>query len=79
MIFNVSLVVVGAALMILGAWMLLRWMGDEGGESSGRFGRGHRSASQNDWVLMDLQFIASVIAPLLGGAILIVCGLVRLA
>jgi hypothetical protein len=77
MILDASLVVAGAALMILGVWMLLRWMGDEG-EGTGKFGFGSRGASQNDWVLMDLQFIALVIAPLLGGAILLVFGLARL-
>jgi len=77
MVFDVSLVVAGGALMVLGILMLLRWMGDEG-DGTGKFGVGSRSASQNDWVLMDLQFLALVIAPLLGGAILIVFGLVRL-
>lgn len=77
MILDVSIVVGGGALMILGMLMLLRWLGEEG-EGSGKFGFGSRSASQGDWVLMDLQFLALVIAPLLGGAILIVFGLARL-
>lgn len=78
MILDISLLVAGAALMGLGVMMLLAWMGDDG-ENSGRFGFRSRGAAQTDWVFMDLQFLALVIAPLLGGAILIVFGLVRLA
>jgi len=73
LILNIALTAVGAALMVVGVAMLSRWERGEGeGESSPR-----PQAAQSDWILMDLRFLALVIAPLLGGAVLIVFAIVR--
>ena len=76
MILGIILLVVGIALMLLGVMMLWEWLSGVSRffESSGR----DKSMAQSDWVLMDLHFLALVIAPLLGGAIMIVFGLIRI-
>lgn len=71
---GIILIAVGAALMIMGTLMLWPWV-----EGQGRFAeRGSydgRGGGQSDWVFLTLYFLTLVIAPLLGGAILIVFGL----
>ena len=76
MILGVILLTIGAALMLLGVYMLWEWLGGSSKlfEAAGR----NRPASQPDFVLMSLCFISLVVASLLGGAILIVFGLARL-
>lgn len=68
------LILIGAALMVFGAIMLIGWVG---GKSrwfdAGVYDRA--GTSKTDRQFLDLYFIAIVIAPLLFGAILIVFGL----
>ncbi|MHC4985052.1 MAG: hypothetical protein ACYTFO_02745 [Planctomycetota bacterium] len=68
------LIAIGGTLMILGTLMLLPWV-----EGQGRFaergGYDARGTIQSDWLFISLYFLSLVIAPLLGGAILIVYGL----
>ena len=74
---GVILIVVGAALMILGAAMLAAWAGGKSTwfdpEIYDRQGN-----TVNDRQFLNLYFLATVLAPLLGGGILIVFGLLRL-
>ena len=71
------LIAVGAIAMIFGAMTLWQW-------SSGKaswFDSGvvdSTGESKNERQFLDLYFISLVIAPLLGGAILIVFGLCKL-
>lgn len=73
MIIGVILLVIGAALMLLGVYMLWEWLGGSGKlfDAAGR----NQSASQPEFILMGLCFLSLVVASLLGGAILIVFGL----
>jgi len=68
------LVVSGAVLMGLGVVMLIGWVGGK----SRWFDEAvydRRGSSKVDRQFLDLYFLAIVIAPLLGGAIMIVFGL----
>lgn len=71
---GIILVLVGAGLMLVGLVML-------GGQVSGRSGRvgqgvlDRQGDSKNDRQFLVLYFFALVVAPLLGGAILIAFGL----
>ena len=68
------LVIVGAALMILGVFMLASWVsGSSRLFDSGVYDR--KGDSKIDRQFLDLYFLAIVIAPLLGGAIMIAFGL----
>ncbi len=76
MALGIILLVIGAALMLVGVCMLWEWL-----SGSGKFfaaTQRDRSAPQSDFVLMTLCFLSLVIAAVLGGAILIVFGLARL-
>ena len=68
------LIVAGAASMLAGSVMLVGWVsGKSGWFNAGVFDRAGNT--KNDRQFMDLYFVAMVIAPLLGGAVLIVFGL----
>ena len=70
------LILIGAALMVFGATMLAGWISGKGAwfdaDVYTRPGRG-----QKDWLLLDLHFMAKVLAPLMVGAVLILVGLRR--
>ena len=70
------LIFVGAALMLFGATMLGGWISGKGAWSDAdiytRPGR-----DQKEWLLLDLHFLAKIIAPLMAGAVLILVGLRR--
>jgi hypothetical protein len=71
---GIILVLVGAGLMLVGLIMLGGWVGGR----SGRVGRGvldRQGDSKNDRQFLALYFVGLVVAPLLGGAILIAFGL----
>jgi hypothetical protein len=69
----IALLVAGGTLMLTGVLMLWEWLG---GES--KLFDADSSWVQADWLLLDIRFIALVIAPMLFGAILIVFGMARL-
>jgi hypothetical protein len=71
---GIILVLVGAALMLIGLVLLGGWVGGR----SGRVGGGvldRHGDSKTDRQFLALYFIVLVVAPLLGGAILIAFGL----
>lgn len=68
-----GLIAVGMALMLLGIWTLWQW-----NSGTGWIARSVRDggwSTKNDRQFQWLYFISLVIAPLLGGAILILFGL----
>ena len=75
MILGVILLTIGAALMLLGVFMLWEWLG--GASKFSENSQRDRPTRQPDLVLMGLWFLSLVVASLLGGAILIVFGLAR--
>jgi len=70
------LILVGAVLMLFGVTMLAGWISGKGAWSDAdiytRSGR-----DQKEWLLLDLHFMAKIIAPLMAGAVLILVGLRR--
>jgi hypothetical protein len=75
---GVGLIVLGAACMIGGTIMLAGWLG---GKSSW-FGAGvydRAGESKSDRQALYLYFIALVIAPLLGGALIIAFGILQVS
>lgn len=70
------LILVGAVSMLFGVTMLTGWISGKGAWSDAdiytRPGR-----DQKEWLLLDLHFMAKVIAPLMAGAVLILVGLRR--
>jgi hypothetical protein len=71
------LIVVGGALMLGGGVMLAGWTsGKSRWFDAGVFDRS--GASKTDRQFIDLYFMALVLAPLLGGALMIVVGLRKL-
>ena len=71
------LIVVGAALLVFGVFMLAWWAGGEKRLfDSGVLDR--KGSSKVDRQFLDLYFIVLVITPLMGGAIMIVFGLLEL-
>ncbi len=69
-------ILVGLGLMIFGIRMLWSWMGATDSRfDASWFDRG--GSSETDRQFLDLYFIAAVLGPLLGGAILIVFGLTQ--
>ena len=71
----------GAALMVLGVGMLLHWMSGKANwfdqqvlETDGQDARRRRFI---DVLFVAFYFLALVIVPILAGATLIVCGLVK--
>jgi len=68
------LIAAGAALMLLGIAAIGAWIGGKGQWFDGG-GYDRRGTSKTDRQLLDVCFIALVIAPLLIGAVLIVFGL----
>ena len=76
MLLGVILILVGVALMIFGIRMLWSWLGSTASRfDAAWFDRG--GSSKTDRQFLDLYFIAAVLGPLLGGAILIVFGLAQ--
>ena len=75
--FGSILVLVGAILMLGGGIMLAGW-----GSGKSRWSNAsvsdRQGSSKTDRMFMYLYFVAMVIAPLLGGGIVIVAGLVKL-
>ena len=76
MILGVILLVIGAALMLLGVCMLWEWL--SGTSKFFETTQRDRPARQPELVIMGLWFLSLVVASLLGGAILIVFGLARI-
>lgn len=77
MILATAILAFGATAMMWGVLQLWQWAGGDE-QDSGRGGYDSHAPSQSDWLFMDLRFLALVVAPLLGGAILILLGLTRL-
>jgi len=74
---GVILVLIGVALMLTGSMTLVGWLGGKSRFfSSSVYDR--QGTSKTDRMFIDLYFVSTVLAPLLGGAILIVIGLLRL-
>ena len=74
MLLGVMLILAGLGLMIFGVRMLCSWLGSAGSRfDAAWFDRS--GSSKTDRQFLDLYFIAAVLGPLLGGAILIVFGL----
>ncbi len=71
------LVFAGAVLMTVGLVFLGGWVSGRG-ERAGKPDAALPDGSKTDRQLMDLYFIALVVAPLLGGAVLIAFGLEKL-
>ena len=70
------LIILGASLMLIGTFTLLVWVGGKGGWlASGLPGQSGRS--RNERQLLDLYYIATVVLPLLSGAVMLVLGLRR--
>lgn len=72
-----ALIILGAVLMAAGVAMLVGWVGGR----SARLGRGvldRAGDSKTDRQLLGLYFVTLVLAPLLGGAVLIAVGLRQL-
>ena len=71
----------GAVLMVLGVAMLLHWMSGKANWFDQRFlhddGKDTPQRRFIDVLFVALYFLALVIVPILAGATLIVCGLVR--
>jgi hypothetical protein len=74
---GVLLIVIGAALMVLGVILVGGWVGGKSDWfDAGVFDR--RGGSTTDRQFLNLYFLVMVVAPLLVGAILIVYGLRKL-
>jgi len=71
------LLIVGMILMAVGLVFLGGWVSGRG-ERAGRPGAALSDNSKTERQLMDLYFIAAVVAPLLAGAMLIAFGLQQL-
>jgi hypothetical protein len=71
------LLVAGVILMAVGLVFLGSWVNGRG-ERAGRPGSALTDGSKTERQLMDLYFIAAVLAPLLAGAMLIAFGLQQL-
>ncbi len=69
----IALLISGGVLMLTGVLMLWEWL-----SGNSPLFDANSSWGQADWLLLDIRFIAMVIAPMLFGAILIVFGMVRL-
>ncbi|HUS47638.1 MAG TPA: hypothetical protein VM098_05935 [Phycisphaerae bacterium] len=70
------LVLVGAGMMLSGSVMLAGWVsGKSRWFNASVYDR--QGCSKTDRMFIDLYFIAMVLAPLLGGAIVIVVGLLK--
>ncbi len=77
MLLGVIFIVIGVGLMIFGVRMLWSWLGTTASRfDASWFDRG--GSSKTDRQFLDLYFIAAVLGPLLGGAMLIVFGLSQL-
>ncbi len=74
LMLGIALVIVGIALMAVGLVFLGGWVNGRG-ERAGRPGSALSDRSKADRQIMDLYFIAIVVAPLLAGAMLIAFGL----
>ena len=74
MTVDILLLIVGAGLMLGGGVMLARCTGGQS-QFLELARRDRTGAAQSDYIYMGLVFLSVVIAPLLGGAILIVAGL----
>ncbi len=74
---SIILIVVGGILMGFGVLMLSAWVsGKSTWFDAGVYDR--RGTTMNERQFLNLYFVSMVLAPLLGGAILIVFGLRRL-
>ena len=71
---GIALVIAGIILMTVGLVFLGGWVSGRG-ERAGRPGAALSDGSKTDRQIMDLYFIALVVAPLLAGAMLIAFGL----
>jgi len=71
---GIALVIVGIVLMAVGLVFLGGWVNGRG-ERAGRPGSALSDGTRTERQLMDLCFIAAVLAPLLAGAMLIAFGL----
>ena len=71
---GIALVIAGIILMTVGLVFLGGWVSGRG-ERAGRPGAALSDGSNTDRQIMDLYFIALVVAPLLAGAMLIAFGL----
>jgi hypothetical protein len=68
------LIFLGAALLGFGTVMLSGWVSGKG-EWFDEEVYGRRGNTKTDRMLLDVYFVAKVVAPLLGGAVLILLGL----
>jgi len=75
--FGAILLIAGMILMAVGLVSLGSWVSGRG-ERAGRHGTALSDSSKAERQLMDLYFIAVVVAPLLAGAMLIAFGLQQL-
>ncbi len=66
----------GIVSMVFGALCLTGWVGGGGGSRSIVYDCPGRTKTDRQW--LTLYFLATVVAPLLGGAMLILFGLQRL-
>jgi hypothetical protein len=71
---GIALVIAGIILMAVGLIFLGSWVSGRG-ERAGRPGPALSDGTKTDRQIMDLYFIALVVAPLLAGAMLIAFGL----
>jgi hypothetical protein len=71
---GIALVIAGIILMAVGLIFLGSWVSGRG-ERAGRPGAALSDGTKTDRQIMDLYFIALVVAPLLAGAMLIAFGL----
>jgi hypothetical protein len=67
-------IILGAVSMLVGTVMLTGWVSGRTRWIDARILQRSPETS-NDWVLLGLYFIGTAVAPLLGGALLIVLGL----
>ena len=75
--YGAILVIAGVILMAVGLAFLGNWVSGRG-DRAGKVGKALSDGTKTDRQLMDLYFIALVLAPLLGGAMLIAFGLGKL-
>ncbi|MCE5327551.1 MAG: hypothetical protein LLG01_14185 [Planctomycetaceae bacterium] len=79
MIFGGILILVGLAMMLLGGRRLVRWQGGSGDESfseSDWYDSSARESSSDPKYPM-LHFFATILGPIIAGALLIVFGLLE--
>ena len=75
-----ALIAVGGVLMVFGTLTLGRWVaGRAGWLDAGGFGRRRAAGADLRFLDVCVYFLAAVLGPLLGGAILIVLGLRELS